>query len=538
MGTSGFFASGGLVDIINTPLSHAVVTFCSLCLIVLIANTIRRKVKFMRRSLMPTAVIAGLLGLFVKEVILAITGHNIFHVGALGTLIYHALPVGFIALCLREKDKKTAEAGATEGAEAGAGGKPKIRRVSPAKSGSLIVSNYLFYALIGVFVTIILSWLFMPELDAGSGVMLSLGFGQGPQQASATGGIWQGILDGGVWGGPWNTLHWGEGSAQNFGITIAAFGFLWATIPGVIMINRIAKRKGIKLYENEHQTSGSTSSVLVEGSDEIPLSESIDKFSIQVCIIGAVYLLTIGIIVLLEVILRSTNVDFLVDLVATIWGFAFMIAVFVALGVKAVLKKLRKVGVMKRRYTNNYMMNRVGGVAFDMSITAALCMIALTELGMLWIPILIMTAIGGIGCIFYTRFMTKRIYKDYQDEAFIAMYGMATGTIADGMILLRELDKDFSTPASDDLVMGSAAAIGFGLPLLFIISQALNPGALFVIVPIMLAYFSVLVMFQLGLFGRLFGRFFKRPALADGVTASEDGAVLNDGADSETADSE
>jgi ESS family glutamate:Na+ symporter len=130
---------------------------------------------------MPTAVIAGLLGLVIKEVVLAITGINIFSVVTLNGIVYHMLPVAFIALCLREKDDYTSEFNKNE---------VKKERVNATKSGALIISSYLLQGLIGIVITAGLGLTIMPELNKGTGIMLALGYGQGPQQANATGYIW------------------------------------------------------------------------------------------------------------------------------------------------------------------------------------------------------------------------------------------------------------------------------------------------------------------------------------------------------------
>jgi ESS family glutamate:Na+ symporter len=475
-----------LINFTNESLSFGVITVCAVCVFILIANILRRKIPLFRRSLMPTAVIAGLLGLAVKEIILALTGYNIFNTIILSGLVYHLLPVGFIALCLREKDNYENEFNK---------GKVKIQRVAATKSGSVIISTYLIQAIVGIIVTVILGSFFMPQLNKAVGIMLPLGYGQGPQQASATGYIWDaaGYMK-----------AWGPDSARNFGLTIAAFGFLWASIPGIILVNQAAKRKGVVLDKNEFQTSGDLPSYRIEGPDEVPLSESIDKFSLQVCMVGGVYLLTIGIILLIEMLFRASGVGFLIDLIPTFWGFAFMLAALVALGVKMILRRLVKKGIMHRKYPNSYLMNRISGAAFDVSITAALFLISVVALGSLWIPVLLVSAAGGFISIFYLRRLCDYIYKDYKDEAFLAFYGMLTGTIANGMILLREIDKSFETPASDDLVIGSSAAIILGFPLLLLIAQAPKTGNLWWVTTVIVIYFLALLVYMLR--PKLFGK--------------------------------
>jgi len=222
--------------------------------------------------------------------------------------------------------------------------------------------------------------------------MLALGFGQGPQQANATGIIWDAAQ---------HMSFYGARAARNYGLAIAAMGFLWASIPGILLVNRIAKKKGITINRNEYETSGDIKSYKIEGPDEIPLSESIDKFSLQLCMVGGVYLFTMGFIMGLEVLFRASKVKFLIDLVPIFWGFAFMLAALFALGVKMILRRLVKTGVMHRKYPSNYMMNRISGSAFDLSITAALILVSVTTLGTLWIPVLItlkeaFMVVGGV----------------------------------------------------------------------------------------------------------------------------------------------
>ena len=52
------------------------------------------------------------------------------------------------------------------------------------------------------------------------------------------------------------------------------------------------------------------------------------------------------------------------------------------------------------------------------------------------------------------------------------MYGMMTGTISSGVLLLRELDPDLKTPAANNLVLGSTFGILLGAPLLILVSLA------------------------------------------------------------------
>ena len=153
-----------------------------------------------------------------------------------------------------------------------------------------------------------------------------------------------------------------------------------------------------------------------------------------------------------------------------IWGFNFIFGMLFAILFKLLLNFLTKKGIVKKKYTNEYMLNRITGVVFDFMIVASIMAIDMKMLARidLWITLLIITSLGGIVTWFYLRFVVKRTYPDYESEAFSVLFGNLTGTASNGIALLREIDPDFKTPASDDLVTGSSTAVLFGAPLLII----------------------------------------------------------------------
>jgi ESS family glutamate:Na+ symporter len=78
------------------------------------------------------------------------------------------------------------------------------------------------------------------------------------------------------------------------------------------------------------------------------------------------------------------------------------------------------------------------------------------------------------------------------------MYGMLTGTISSGVLLLRELDAEFKTPAATNLITGSSFAIVFGIPMLLLIGLAPESDALLYLTLVLIAvYLLVLLLFML-----------------------------------------
>jgi ESS family glutamate:Na+ symporter len=140
--------------------------------------------------------------------------------------------------------------------------------------------------------------------------------------------------------------------------------------------------------------------------------------------------------------------------------------------VAGIITLLRKKGIMKRQYQNNYLLNRISGLAFDVMIIAGIASIDFSDITKLWIPFLITILAGTFGTYFWLKFMSNKIYKGYEDESFLAMFGMLTGTISSGVLLVREIDPEYKTPAANNMVTGSGTAIIFGAPLLVLIGLA------------------------------------------------------------------
>ena len=124
---------------------------------------------------------------------------------------------------------------------------------------------------------------------------------------------------------------------------------------------------------------------------------------------------------------------------------------------------------MHRDLTNNFLLDRISGFMFDLMIIAGVAAIDLTQLSTLVVPILIICTLGAVGTFIYVRIASNHLYKGYEQEMFFAMFGMLTGTASNGMILLREIDPKFDTPASTNLVLQSVPAIAFGGAILLVL---------------------------------------------------------------------
>ena len=69
---------------------------------------------------------------------------------------------------------------------------------------------------------------------------------------------------------------------------------------------------------------------------------------------------------------------------------------------------------------------------------------------------------------------------------------MLTGTASTGVILLREVDEEFKTPAADNIVYQNLPAIVFGFPLMLLATLAPKQPMLTWV--ILVAFFAVMNM--------------------------------------------
>ena len=147
-------------------------------------------------------------------------------------------------------------------------------------------------------------------------------------------------------------------------------------------------------------------------------------------------------------------------------------------------------------------MTRASNFFFDIMVVAGIAAIRLDILERNWGIMLILGFAGAIITYVYNRIVAKTLFGDYMEEQFLAMYGMLTGTASTGIILLREVDNDFRTPASDNLVYQNFPAIVFGFPMMFLAKLAPTQPLLTLI--IFIAFFLVMnvILFRSKIFKR------------------------------------
>ena len=408
-----------------------------LFLSLLAANAMKKKIRILEQSLIPTSVLGGGLLLVVTSLYKMITGNVLFEETFFGgngynnleIITYHALALGFVASSFKTENGKLS----------------KKRTTEIFNTGVTTVSTYLLQAIVGFGITIIISFVIKGFFEA-AGVLLPFGFGQGTGQAMNYGTIYE-------------TEH-GFVGGKTFGLTIAALGFLSASIGGVVHLNLLRRKRKIAGASEE----GALKSEQVQKADEIPMQGSIDKMTIQTALVMVAYMCTFLLMFLLGNLLPGMK--------SVIYGFNFLLGVLAATVIKIIINQLKKHGIAEKEYINDFLMTRISNFFFDVMVVAGIAAIRLDILESYWGIILILGVVGLFITYFYNYFVAKTLFPEYTEEQFLMMYGMLTGTASTGIILLREIDGDFKTPAADNMVYQNFPAIVFGFPMMLLATLA------------------------------------------------------------------
>lgn len=415
------------------------IQFFIIIVALLVANLVRCNVPLFKRSLLPSALLAGLIILCLKPLGFFA---DLVDKQSMEIITYHTLGLGFVAMALKNKKIKSATS-----------------TLKVVETGAVTASTYILQGLVGLLITVpLFLWWKGADFFYAAGLLLPMGYGQGPGQA----------LNFGV-----TFASWAEGQGlvfhgSDFGLSIAAMGFIVGSIVGVVYMNILRRRGKLKIRDksvSEHYTLAD-----YESEGEIPHSESIDKLTVQFSLVLLVYSLVFLLMYGIQQLdLGNFGVKTLKPLV---WGFNFLWGTLIGVLVRWIIGRLRKSNLMQREYINNHYLDRIAGLCFDFMIVAGTAAIDFNNLRGLWIPLILVCAIGALVTFFYVLRCCRKLYPDYEYEGFFSMFGMLTGTASNGMILLREIDPRFETPAANNLVLQTIPALAFGFPVLLLMGFA------------------------------------------------------------------
>ncbi|GMQ80693.1 MAG: hypothetical protein BMS9Abin05_0121 [Rhodothermia bacterium] len=432
--------------------------FALLSILLIGGSIARRYVPVFRRFLIPNSLLAGFIGLLIGPEVFSIVTFSLERMGA---YVYHLLALTFIGVGLQSSSRKI--------------------KYSVVNLGFMQVSVMLIQGLIGLSVALLAMLLFLPELVPAIGLLLPLGFAMGPGIAFSIGNAWSAF---------------GFEDAASVGLGIAAIGFLFAYVSGVMIINRTLMAR--ESSDTEGHSDGLSSSMMkgIRDAEDRPVgatltffSGAIEPLTVHLALIGLVYALTYAFTAGLEQILVAGGLD---QEVPIVWSFHFIFANLIALGIRHLIDFAGAGHLLDAG-----MMRRLTGSLADFLITASIAAISLRIAWTYAGPVLVMSILGAWITYLFLKWSSQKVFTKYRFERFIGIYAQMTGTISSGLALIRVTDPEYRSPVAEDLVLSSGMALAFGFPLLILINMPFTvfSGSItgyIIIISIMIVYLLII----------------------------------------------
>ncbi len=419
-----------------------------------LAGFCRYRISAVERLGIPDCILAGVLGLLLGP---GGGGWVSIDTGVLESAVYHGLAIVFIAVGLQE---------APAGRQGGGG-----RSMAFAIPFMAVMQG-----LLGLLMVLVLTAVLGAALHPGFGLLLPLGFNQGPGQALSMGSAWE---------------QSGLVSGSQVGLIMASLGFFWAIVAGVPLI-AVGRRLG--WLDDPGRSGVKLDTQAPSGGESLPVSGpgGLEVLTLHVVFIGVVYLATYGVVSALAGGLSARP-----QLAAMIWGFHFLVGVGLAMTLRGLVRRLGGRGLP----LDSDLLGRIAGLTVDFVTCSAIAAVQLGVLRENFLPIFAITTLGGGATLFFSIWLARRAFPEAPFEHCLVLFGISTGTLPMGLALLRKVDPQFRGPAPASAVLGAVGALVFSIPLLLVVMPIPVgqwpegfPGAVWLCIGILAVYLAVIVL--------------------------------------------
>lgn len=383
---------------------NLVYDFCLMSLLLFLSKIIRIKVKAVQKLFIPSALIAGFLGMLLGEQglnILPFSSEMSSYPGILIAILFASMFLG--------KQEKTSF-------------KSMISNVGDTffVNAAAEMSQFGFFIILGA---VLLPVLFS-GIHKAFGLMLPAGFIGGHGTAAAVGEAL------GVSG-------WEE--ALSVGQTFATIGLLGGIGIGIILVN-IGLRKGyVESTGDVKKLMSEMSSGLVPEEERQSIGDatvnpmSIDPLTWHFALI----LIAVGAAYLVNMCLRAL----IPSLAFPLYGLALLCSVALQKGLKL---------IKMDSYVDRKVITHIGSSATDYLIAFGIATTKVSVVVKYAKPILFLSALGFLFIVAWHFTVSRRFFRDHWYERSLYIFGMSSGVMATGVILLRIVDPDFRTGVLED----------------------------------------------------------------------------------------
>ncbi len=400
--------------------------FIGVCIFV--GVLLRAKVPFLQRFLVPSCMIGGILGMIAMNLGWVKLDVRLFH-----SIAYHFFIISFISIGLTRAVSADGEKGKGKEIARGAFWMGMINGASMASQAFIACVLVLLLGAVGV------------AIPLQFGLFLPLGFTQGPGQALAIGKAWEAA---------------GITNAVTIGLAFAAIGFVFALFVGIPIVNwginkGFSKMGKVQLPEYFRRGVYSEAEVSEPTGVMTTHSGNVDSLAFQAGAVGIAYLLTYVAFILLENAIGTLQ--------SSTWGFFFFYGMLSGILIKVIMGKVGA-GYLLDPTTQT----RITGFSVDILVAATLISVKLSVVWDNIVALLIITIVGGTWTTFMVFYFGRRM-NVLGFERMCVQYGVNTGTVSTGLLLLRVVDPQYKTGVALETGLYSIFAMPFILAAMLVI---------------------------------------------------------------------
>lgn len=383
------------------------------------AHLLRSRLRFLQNLYVPSAVLAGFLGLIGDRQILGLLPFSNDSDGTPSIGAYPAIlgVVVFATLFLGYREKR-----------------PTMRIVMASVTDTFFCN---LAAEIGQYgLALLIGWAFLPllfpGLNAGFAVMLPAGFAGGHNSATVVGSVLQ---------------ENGWKDALSIGYTFATVGLLAGTFGGMILVNIGARLGWTRLIQKPTDLSESMRSGFFPFQERTSLGQetvspnALDPLAWHVALVLMAYAAAV-------LFSRAVRIN--------LPGLPALPLFALSMFAGAFLQKLLNLfglGI----YVDRKVIVRIGSAASDYLIAFGIASIQLATVVDYWLPLVVMCLFGVFFSVAWFWFVGRIMFRNFWFERSLFVYGWSTGVMGTSIFLLRIVDPKLRSRTLEDYGLAYAA---------------------------------------------------------------------------------
>lgn len=388
--------------------------FSTISALLIVAYIIRIKVKIFQKYFIPVSLLGGTLGLLLGPQVL-------------GTFspIYISYP--------SDPSKWTIPLLTIVFATSFLGSKAEKFGKDAASATFIAAVIHHAQILLGLLVTFVISK-FIKDIPYEFGVLPVAAFYGGPGSAGIVGAAFQ-------------QLGWNE--ALGIGMTFATIGILSGVIFGMVIINAAVRKGYAKMSMSITEMGVKSNDGYVPFNQRTPIGNAvtrnsvIDPLALQLAFVGG----TIAISSIVRISLIRV-----IPIVKEIPLYAFSL-VFGAV-ISILMNKTKYADVV-----DSGSIRRISGIALEYMIASAIVSVSIEIFTTYLIPMILLSVAVVILNTILSIYLCKRWHKENWFEVAIGMFGQCCGILSTGLLLIKVVDPDHKTFASESI--GASSTLGY-----------------------------------------------------------------------------